>query len=538
MAPHDHPHHGRPGQGRFLGAVTPNASMMQGMAEAAAQTPEAQQAALAQALPTATALAEDDGAEVEEILRREEIRQRLLGDARADFLTVAGLSQGGYSNTLSGFQRDLNRYLQQDPAYNNRVVVIDPNTFNTGIALGMSAAETLTQMLGAQQVTLPNGLKGQMISHMNNPVTSRFGTTVNSPSPAAASNASRVTVDACLVVPTSDHAFLFDIAPLSRTQQVDLANRHEGWHCLDRKYATNGFSQAAVDLANSGNYAKIKDSPEACEVFAMGVRKEAIADIGATGDMIRAGADPKILEQLAQWRGNPNDFEHFTAPVIRAVAAKIDEMGVDNFRKLSAADAAKLYYDTVDQHALTGKAVEVAIKYDDKSPDRKTAYEIEAQTDPEVAKGIQYRQLSDAAEARDKAKITIPPGDELTEDEERIALAINDFDASKTLQDRAFEDSGKITPVTLIKAYRALQDEYRQDGIDDGLVRAKLDKLQQSFVSDMKTIDFVEVNLQRGVRIEDEERSLEDLRQPATAPAISAAEPEAPKTRVAFGPQP
>jgi hypothetical protein len=87
--------------------------------------------------------------------------------------------------------------------------------------------------------------------------------------------------------------------------------------------------------------------------------------------------------------------------------------------------------------------------------------------------------------------------------------------------------------VTLIKAYRELQDEIRKGGVDDELVRAKLDKLQESFVNDMKTIDFVEVNLQRGVRIEDKERSLKDFRQPRTEPAISAAETEAPRTRVA-----
>ncbi len=70
MAPHDHPHRDKPGKGKFLGSVVPNASMLHGMAEGAAQTPAAQQAALAQALPTSTAIVEGDGPEVEEIMRR------------------------------------------------------------------------------------------------------------------------------------------------------------------------------------------------------------------------------------------------------------------------------------------------------------------------------------------------------------------------------------------------------------------------------------------------------------------------------------
>jgi hypothetical protein len=93
------------------------------------------------------------------------------------------------------------------------------------------------------------------------------------------------------------------------------------------------------------------------------------------------------------------------------------------------------------------------------------------------------------------------------------------------LQDRAFEAEGKITPATLIRTFGEMQEELRGElrkNPEDPLLRAKVSKLQQSFITTVQSTDYVDVNARRGVDIFDKEPELKAARQAQAAPGTTA----------------
>ncbi len=126
---------------------------------------------------------------------------------------------------------------------------------------------------------------------------------------------------------------------------------HETWHCFDYRYRADrgdGLIGAAKD-----NHA------------------EMFADIGGAMEAVRHGADlsfiDKIAAERAAWvfltgparaRTAADDEGHFfsivynTQPGLYALKEKIQEMGIDNFRKLDRDQMRDLDYEIVEAHGL------------------------------------------------------------------------------------------------------------------------------------------------------------------------------------------
>ena len=139
---------------------------------------------------------------------------------------------------------------------------------------------------------------------------------------------------------------------LSTQEFGDFANAHESWHCLDTRYRND---------TGEGLRGAVKEN-----------RTEMFADLGGVMEGIKKGANLTLIDKIAAERATwvfltgparaktPEAHEdHYksiiynTQPGLYALKARIQDMGIESFRKLSRAEMRDLAYDIVDAHALT-----------------------------------------------------------------------------------------------------------------------------------------------------------------------------------------
>ena len=175
----------------------------------------------------------------------------------------------------------------------------------------------------------------------------------------------------CLVVPEypgisfdSFYAASFRIGPsdllagktvvidMSTKEFADFANAHESWHCLDIRY--------------------MQDTGDGLEGAVKQNRAEMFADIGGVMEGIRNGADLSLIDKAAALRAtwafltgpthaksSTESDQHFASIVyatedgLDALEARIEKMGVDNFRKLDREQLRALDYEITDDYCLT-----------------------------------------------------------------------------------------------------------------------------------------------------------------------------------------
>jgi hypothetical protein len=326
---------------------------------------------------------------------------------------------------------------------------------------------------------------------------------------------------ACVVVPSSEHALNIDVPGLSRADTVEFTNRHESWHCLDSKYNLRHLDMSKMEGINGHTLASQVNNRTAMEMWATLSRKETLADVGAAGDMIRSGKGLDILDKVANWRAASakEDPQHVSTLPLLGLKAEIERIGLDNFRKLSDADAQKLYFRVTDECGMTAKGLQTAIRFDDVDDAGKQAYRAQAKTDSDVFKGVALHHYMATSKAD-------PPVAALQGADKDVAKQLDAWNADKLLDDKAFEIGKKITPQTIIAAYNNLQAglhaQMKADP-DNKLYPLQATKLQQAFLTHSRELDYVEANAARGVDIVKTEPALKAfVSPPQKNPATSA----------------
>lgn len=142
------------------------------------------------------------------------------------------------------------------------------------------------------------------------------------------------------------------ILNLSTQEFGDFANAHEGWHCLDTRYRND---------TGTGLTGAVKEN-----------RTEMFADLGGVMEGIKKGGNLTLIDKMAAERATwvfltgpartqtPEGHEdHYksiiynTQPGLYALKSRIQDMGIENFRKLSRAEMRDLAYEIVDANALS-----------------------------------------------------------------------------------------------------------------------------------------------------------------------------------------
>ena len=139
---------------------------------------------------------------------------------------------------------------------------------------------------------------------------------------------------------------------LSTKEFADFVNAHESWHCLDIRY--------------------MQDTGDGLEGAVKQNRAEMFADIGGVMEGIRNGADLTLIDKAAAlhvtWafltgpahaKTPVESDKHFESVVystqngLYALKARIEKMGIRNFRKLDREQLRTLDYEITDAHCLT-----------------------------------------------------------------------------------------------------------------------------------------------------------------------------------------
>lgn len=466
-----------------------------------------------------------------ETRRRAAIRQVLLRDAQNDFYgSLAGPAKTAYARDLSAEEQQLNVMLLEYKGLDalNGAIILDPAKFDTGMALGLSPVESVRAMIDRGRraslqdagIDAPDSSAIFLFSRsdmynlpgiaqdMSKPVDgSRFGISTYTQFP---SERTALAGTSCVIVPASEKTDPFRVKGLSYDENLTYTNLHEGAHCGDpRTSEPDPDPSVLTKFKPEDDIGKLPDDPGVRHAYARNNQEESYADCYAVGEMIRGGKPLSVLDAVADWRkDNSWEVRHYTVPALKGLREAIDKMGVENFRKLDEQQAIALYNKSVDDHALNAKRVEAIQHNESHNPLKNGPLWVTQFTDKDVSAGLAFRrsQNLDRFVAAVHEAFTPAPA------EPALEAAISKWDASKALKDRAFGAEHKITPRTLANAYNAihdeLQDQVRKDPAQARYFELQMTKLQQTFVADVPKMDYVQVNLDRGVNIEAVENSL------------------------------
>jgi hypothetical protein len=481
---------------------------------------------------TGAAAVEQAPPDLREMEYRMEVRLALITAARENFMMSKIQTGDAYSRDLGVLGDRLTLSLQHMQGLHNRVALLDPARFDAGTALGLPAMMVIQLMLREQGVEMEPARVRDVAGNMASFFEFGFGL-VKTQNPSAFVNMTGAAGEACVVVPSSAHALPFNLPGMTFQQKIAFVNTHESWHCLDSRYPMQGFDQEAVEKEMKKPHAA-RDNAAVREFIALRYNKEALADVGGLGDLIRSGkADLGAIDAVSDWRKRElGDVLHFSPPVLAELKSRIVKMGLPAFRALNDSQAQALYFSVMDAKELTAPIVAYTVMLEDaKTPAQNRALKILAGQDPDFIRAQEFRRHYVAAEKAAKAAARHAPkaGTPLTEQEKAGMERVRAWNASAMLQERAFALHGKITPETMIYAYGALQTAL-MDGIkqrpDNAALPVLMTKLQQTYLNDVRRIDYVAANARHGVDIAAVEPVLKNIPKPGAVPLLRQQQPK------------
>lgn len=450
----------------------------------------------------------------EEWERRNQIRKTLLAAAARKYGPHSDGAIMSYSGDLANLKHRVNA-LMSGNASAPKVVIIDPYKIDMGMAFGLSAQDSVSAFLKKEGAKVEEMTLIDIQKTLHTGVTTPDGIRAHTANPRIFPDARAGDGPACIIVPSSDHLPIFGIKGLSLEEETRFVNLHEAWHCMDTHYKLTPEEHDI--LKGLGNLRDHPSSPSLSRAISTAYNQEALADVGGMGDFIREGGSAGLIAHLRVAReGRAEDLLHLSSPALALLEKRVEEMGLDRFRKLDDASAKALYLEIVDQEGLSPARAEVVHGYLSGGPLRRLGYHIEGLSSPDTAKAIRLVSLVLAAEASAEMEMQPPP--------ETKQKPRSDWSAPAALLDHAFAVSGRITPTTLTEAYARLQHYIhgqRMDYPHSSLPVIWADDLKTSYKM-IWLIDYVEVNAMRGVDIEKAEPELFAASKSPPAPATAA----------------
>lgn len=304
--------------------------------------------------------------------REEAVREQLQQQSRDNFEEIARRTGGGYTRDLGRAEKQLTRYLRQNVPERPAAAIIDPHTFDTAMALNMTPKEATERILAARNVSVPTSQLEGVASAMADQYKGRLELRLYTQNPSAHFDDFAQGPQVCVIVPVSHLDPIIEIPGLSRRDNTDFINRHEAWHCMDTQNSLVGLDKEEVDkikeLENAiGNEQQMK-------AISIGNRGEILADVGAAGDMIRAGKSTSIIDHVINMRKEgTDDIIHYSVAALEALRREVNQMGVGRLRTMTDAQAKQFYERIADQNAMTPEMAEIVITYRTGNDDMRTA---------------------------------------------------------------------------------------------------------------------------------------------------------------------
>ena len=457
--------------------------------------------------------------------------------ARSKFTDLVRAADNGYTARLMRLENRLNDALQRDGAHprHNAIVILDPAQTDIAVTLEVDMPDVVRSALARRGATAEESRITGISAPMKDSHVTPGGTVTYTQAPMAAMQSAGGTAEACIIIPMPEHDKPVRIKGLTEAEEEDYLNTHEGWHCLDSRYSATAEDKEA--LGNARTMRDLQQSPAALRALEVINLQEALADVGALGDMIRAGSNPRLLSAVIAWRNTPaeNDLEHNTAPALQALAAHINTVGVKAFRAMDEKSAHQLYFRLVDENGLTQPRIQAALDYI-YAGGANTPAAIPAPSDTRSAAAAPTTKEAAAAQLQNyyNEKLTrlftgadgsnlspVAPG--TVERAERLQNRLSQWDARQTLEQTAVRRHGEITLESLVYAYGHLKQGLQKDisaGRDAETGREKLSRLRVELaIIGTRDYDFTAANSRHGVTLRLPQATPEPA---ATAPAAAA----------------
>lgn len=432
---------------------------------------------------------------------RDSINKELVMEAQRQFGQLAVVGQTPFSRGLYDLERRLSRHLEnENESMQDRVIVVQPQQLDVGIALGMKPAVVIDSLMAMNGATgfKDDSLQLDLMGFFTNRIyESRYGTEVVNQTPHAF--ASRDGGQASVMFPVSNFTLdEYAIKGMTFDQVQDFINRHEGWHCIDTKTIidVHSFDQIRVGFRDLDG---MRADTASLNVATMINRQEMLADIGALGDMVRAGEGTNVITAVKNWRAtNYGDYLHQTEDGLNALQAEIKEMGLSKFRRMDHKTAQDMYIRIMEKHALNPDIICAMVDYKAASGPQKTSLRIKSKKDEVLAAGISKWEQIRKREILSKRKTLNKAWSRLKE-----PYALKKWNPLAAMVDGAVAESGEITPISMIHSYNrlytALQNEMGEK--HNPVIAEKLLRLKESFVDALTEMDYVSENAELGIDI-------------------------------------
>ena len=442
---------------------------------------------------------------------------RLVLQLRTNPEDMLNAVDNGYSRDLQQRSQALTKYLQDERGPNASAVYLDPNEYTALQAMGMDAKGASTMLLSRWGRPTDDKTVNEVTTRMHALATVPGEGAIYTQDPHAILDPSNPGPQAGAIVPSSPYfPPSFRVEGLTHEQNLDFINRHEGWHQKDTQNLVP--PQTLAQVVGLGD-------PKLPGLPAIENRQECLADTGAAGDMIRAGADPSIIPKIIAWREHGSELGHMTVGALEGLQKEINDMGLDKFRALGDADARALYQGIAEKGSIRPELAATAQQYLSGTAQERQALDVMSVVSPDTQAALDF--LKPYAVPAPDAKPAGLGQAPLTPTDQELQRSLGNYHPAELLKDRAFSDSGKITPLTLAKAYGELQDELHHDlDRDPGnkLWQGQAQKLQQTFINAVQMTDYIQENAARGVDILKAEPLLKGL-----APKPDETKPDAAK---------
>lgn len=428
----------------------------------------------------------------------------LVYRAQGQYQQLMAGAANGYSARLQSLETWLNAYAGRNGLETySKIVILDPIKADVGLALGLNSEMIARSMLLEKGVAPYRTFSGMLGDYLVSPVPTMTDSDSYTQNPHALFvifNDARK--GPCTIVPSPENSIpaALVIPGLHPSEALEFRNRHEGWHCLDNTYFNKPVPAPIYEAKRNKDLSVLAGNDRLLTGFLTLHKAEILADVGALGDMIRFGGKIDLIDRIIEWRaGMADDLIHLSAPVLKEFKDRIAGMGVDRFVAMTEAEARTLYYTVTEDFALDQTGLEALIAAENHS----------APADPvQGVAGIErYRDYMAAPKAPASmmaAFTAILGGSGITESDvasiKAVSADLKNWSPLDALQDKAFALAGKVTPVSIVKAYIALQGDYNArtaanpDKADLYIEMAT--RLKSVFVEKTMWLDYGKINAQ------------------------------------------
>lgn len=394
-----------------------------------------------------------------------------------------------YAHNVQELEKNLTERKRNAQTDASPLTSIHPDLLVVGSYLGFKPHETIQKIMEGRSLPVQSVAEVVDPNHANQPIDN---------TKPHYNRYSAVSMDGSnlpYVMQASEYNTSRMVASFHYGLRKRYADKHEQYHYLDDEFV----SPTGKSLSRPDSRLLLEDP--AYRLHAMRTQwGEGFADIGAVGDLIRDGESLDVIDTVLEQRGVSADLGHYTSPMLIHFRESIEDMGIEAFRSLDQEQAVELYKTTVRLSGITEEEIKLAAYHDLAMRGHPSDIE-KLNTIVQSGEYLPHKILDAQPYARllnkgyktsdtdDTPRSTQPK----PSDEKDIAL-----EKRLLLIDRAFEDSGVLTPETLSKSFITVINELRES--DNPQAVQEITQIKKAYETSYD-IPFVAENHVRGVDI-------------------------------------